>query len=105
MRSQASTAEDLSPGIVPSASWRVARVRVLAAQRLEVEFLDGTKGEADLASLIASERAGVFTALRDASLFDRAFVAHGAVTWPGGIDLPPDTMYDAIRATGTWTPE
>ena len=26
----------------------------------------------------------------------------GAVQWPNGADLSPDSMYDAIRDTGTW---
>lgn len=89
----------------PTAAWRVERLRVLPTQRLEIRFLDGTSGEVDLSRLISGEGAGVFAALRDPGLFARAFVAHGAVTWPGELDLPPDTMYDAIRATGHWAPE
>ncbi len=28
---------------------------------------------------------------------------HGALTWPGGIDLAPDAMYQRIRESGTST--
>jgi hypothetical protein len=62
--------------------------------------VDGTAGQVDLASLIWSPEAGIFTQLRDPTLFERVFVDHGAVSWPGGLDLAPDAMYDDIQATG-----
>lgn len=45
---------------------------------------------------------GVFDALKDDGLFHRAYVEHGAVTWPGEIDLAPDAMYDEIKRNGEW---
>jgi hypothetical protein len=48
---------------------------------------------------------GVFEILRDPVLFAQAGIDHGAVTWPGELDLAPDAMYDEIRARGSWTPE
>jgi hypothetical protein len=60
-----------------------------------------TEGEAHLATLIWSERAGVFASLRDETVFDQVEVQLGAVVWPGtGIDLAPDAMYDAIKVRG-----
>jgi hypothetical protein len=32
-------------------------------------------------------------------------IDHGAVTWPGDIDLAPDAMYDEIKARGIWVVE
>jgi hypothetical protein len=29
-------------------------------------------------------------------------IEHGAVTWPGELDLAPDAMHDAIRQHGVW---
>jgi hypothetical protein len=29
-------------------------------------------------------------------------VTHGAVTWPGEIDLAPDAMYAEIKRGGHW---
>ncbi|RPI04004.1 MAG: DUF2442 domain-containing protein, partial [Zetaproteobacteria bacterium] len=34
--------------------------------------------------------------------FSQVFVAHGAVTWPGEIDLAPDAMYAEIKKLGRW---
>jgi len=43
--------------------------------------------------------------LRDPALFSAVYVDHGAVTWPGEIDLAPDAMHDEIRAKGIWIVE
>ncbi|MSV27925.1 MAG: DUF2442 domain-containing protein [Bryobacterales bacterium] len=45
---------------------------------------------------------GVFEALREPRVFDQVFVDHGAVAWPGDIDLAPDAMYLEIRSHGEW---
>lgn len=36
---------------------------------------------------------GVFTRLKDSSLFVQAFVAHGTVCWPGDLDIAPETLF------------
>jgi len=51
-------------------------------------------------SMSSSKR---FSVLRDPSLFAQARVIGGVVTWPGGLDIAPDAMYDEIREHGTWT--
>jgi hypothetical protein len=45
---------------------------------------------------------GVFEPLKALSFFVQARVEHGAVTWPGELDLAPDAMYDAVKNHGTW---
>ena len=82
--------------------WRVVEVLALPRHRLRVSFADGTAGEVDVSRLVFGRRPGVFKALRDPSVFDRVRVSHGAVTWPGEVDLAPDAMYDEIRARGRW---
>lgn len=84
--------------------WRVASVTVLPDFRLQVEFVDGTVGEVDLRAFLSrpEEILGVFAPLRDAAVFAQARVVLGAVEWPGGPDLAPDAMYDAIREHGSW---
>lgn len=90
------------PAIEPRAAWRVACVRALPDYRLRVRFNDGTEGDVDLSRLIRASHAGVFAALRDEALFRRVRVTLGAVTWPGDLDLAPDSMYQAIRERGEW---
>ena len=92
------------PPIVPKTRWRVASVEALPDYRLRVRFLDGLEGIVDMSRLIFSPDAGVFAALSDAALFAQIHLEHGAVTWPGEIDLAPDAMYLEIGSGGVWIP-
>jgi len=89
--------------IVTNVPWWVASLRTLGDYRLAVEFGDGTAGEADLREMIFAEDAGVFEQLRDPAAFAQAFIEDGAVTWPSGLDLAPDAMYDIIRSGAVFT--
>jgi len=84
------------------AVWSIVRFNVLPNYKIEVSFADGTSGIADLAPRLSQGSLGDgFDPLCDEKLFSQAFLEHGALTWPGGIDLAPDAMYQRIRATGT----
>lgn len=106
MLAHADTQEDRAAEIVPTvvtkAPWRIAELRVLADFRLWVRFNDGVEGTVSMAKFLQSSRAGVFSALRDENLFAQAFLCYGAVTWPGGLDLAPDAMHEAIGRDGEW---
>ena len=104
MRDKADSQTDSTASVNQPAPWLVTRVRVLPEYRLHVSFADGTAGEVDVSQLVCGTRSGVFAVLRDRRTFALASVVDGAVTWPGDLDLAPDTMYDEIRAHGTWTP-
>ncbi len=101
MRTQSATKQDppftVTPPIQPRMSWRVMAVEALPGFRLHVRFVDGTEGTVNLSALVHSPDAGVFACLADSSLFAQVFVEHGAVTWPGEIDLAPDAMYAEIK--------
>lgn len=79
----------------------------LPGYRLRVTFVDGTAGEVVLEKLLQRPDIGrtVFASLREMATFDQASVVLGAVTWPDGVDLAPDAMYDAIREDGRWVVE
>ena len=102
MRNQTESTQNSTPGVIPCASWRVVEVHTLPGYRLLVRFVDGTTGGVDLSRLIMSDKAGIFAALRDLALFDKAYVEYGVVVWPGEIDLGPDAMYDEIKKQGRW---
>lgn len=106
MQSQAVTQEDrttsITPVIRPSMPWRVREVTALGGYRLSVSFVDGLSGTVDMSALIVSPEAGVFASLSDHALFDQVYVEHGAITWPGDLDLAPDAMYAAIKEHGEW---
>ena len=86
------------------AAWSVVRFKVLENYRIEVWFADGTSGVADLAPRLSPGPLGDgFDALCDAEVFSTVRLDHGALTWPRGIDLAPDAMYQRIRESGTST--
>ena len=105
MRDEADTEQNSAARLRNRVPWTVISVRALPDFRLAVRFTDGTEGEADVSRLIFGERPGVFERLRDPDVFATVSIEHGAVTWPGDLDLAPDAMYDAIRATGLWVPD
>jgi hypothetical protein len=104
MRKEPGSDTNSSAGLSPVVPWHVVDVRPAGRYCLFVTFTDGTRGEVDLSRLVASEDAGVFEQLRDPAMFARAGVVHGAVTWPNGVDLAPDAMYDEIKAASRWVP-
>ena len=93
--------EDFAIGLSASLP-RVTSVRAAPEYRLSVTFDDGLSGVVDCYRMVFGEAAGVFARLRNKAEFDAAFVQHGAVTWPGELDLAPDAMYMAIAAHGQW---
>ena len=83
------------------AAWSIVRFKVLPEYKIEVSFADGTTGTADLAPRLSQGPLGDgFDPLCDEKMFARVFLDHGALTWPGEIDLAPDAMYERIRSSG-----
>ena len=88
--------------IVTRAPWRVSHVEVIDRFRLSVYFADGVNGVVDMSRLVLSQDAGVFSALREDSVFRQVRLELGVVTWPDDIDLAPDAMHAAIKQNGEW---
>ena len=74
----------------------VTAVEVIGPYRLRLEFADGTVGDVDLSD---EDWNGVFEPLRDPALFDRVRVDPdaGTITWPGGLDMAPEPLYEQAR--------
>ena len=79
--------------------WDVIEVKPLDALALFVRFTDGLAGEVRFKP---EHLRGVFEPLKDPAYFKQVYVDHGAVAWPGQIDLAPDAMYREIKANGVW---
>jgi len=101
MQADENTQPDHAAGIACVTPWRVNFIRPLADFRLEVKFADGTQGLVDMARLQARD-CGVFEPLREPSLFNQVFVDDSVVTWPGGLDLAPDTMHEELGKAGVY---
>ncbi len=79
--------------------WDVVEVKPLDALGLFVRFTDGLTGEVHFKP---EHLRGIFEPLKDQAYFNQVYVDHGAVAWPGQIDLAPDAMYQEIKANGVW---
>jgi hypothetical protein len=75
---------------------KITAFKVLDNYRVWLCFDDGAEGEIDLTHLVGQ---GVFAVWRDYEFFRQAFVAdYGALTWPGELDLCPDSLW--LQVTG-----
>lgn len=104
MRTKQNAVKNSTIGIITTAPWRVAKVTSVDHFCLQVRFLDGVTGKINLSNLIFSKNAGVFAVLKNPELFNQVYLELGVVTWPGEIDLAPDTMYEMIKKQGEWEP-
>jgi hypothetical protein len=75
----------------------VTGVAVIGDHVLRLLFSDGTVGDVDLS---AERWTGVLEPLSDPSFFNQVAVdtESGTVTWPGGIDLAPEPLYEQAHA-------
>lgn len=106
MRTKSIAQEDSTAAVVPTprprSPWRVRSVEALPDFALRVTFNDGLSGIVRMSRLIHSDLAGVFAVLVDPMKFAQVYVKHGAVTWPGEIDLAPDAMHEEIKQRREW---
>ena len=74
----------------------VKSVRYLHDYVLEVIFEDGIKGTADFSDYV--KRGGVFSGFSDIEFFKKVFVNQelGVLTWPGDIDIAPETVFTKV---------
>lgn len=98
MRIETTSEENFAFGLEPCAPPVVA-VTTNGGLTLHVEFADGIQGEV---RFLPSHLTGVFESLKNPGFFAQARIEHGAVTWPGELDLAPDAMYDALKQRGIW---
>jgi len=82
---------------------RILTARPLAAHRLHVRFNDGLEG---IFPIEPERRGGVFLKLLDARVFNAVTVNpdFACVEWPGGVDLCPDTMHQAMAGAPAGLP-
>jgi hypothetical protein len=73
--------------------WDIVEVAPQSDYSLFVRFKDGLEG---LVRLRPDQLTGALEPLRDIQFFEQAFIDHGAVAWPGEIDLAPDAMYAEV---------
>ena len=77
---------------------RIVAVQPVAQYRVWIRFSDGMEGEVDLSDLVGK---GVFALWHEPAQFARVSIdpQNHTLTWPGGIDICPDVLYQDIMTT------
>ena len=77
---------------------RIETAQPLPGYRLKIRFNDGLEG---IYPVEPEQRGGVFLKLLEAKIFNAVTINpdFGCVEWPGGIDLCPDTMHQAMSGS------
>jgi hypothetical protein len=75
--------------------WDVVEVKPEPDCCLFVRFKDGLSGRVRFQ---LEELSGALAPLREPQFFSRVFIDHGALAWPGDIDLAPDAMYRQVAS-------
>ena len=74
----------------------VVRADYRGGFRIHLTFNDSSEGTVDFQQWLDGP---VFEPLKNVDYFGRFFLDGGAVVWPNGADIAPETLYDAAQAT------
>ena len=73
---------------------KITAVKTLSGFRISIKFSDGIKGVVDLSDLAGK---GVFARWDSRRYFNSVYIDENhTVSWPGGIDLCPDSLYAEV---------
>lgn len=74
-------------------------ISTAGSDRLVLRFSDGSHGIWSAADLIARDTV-LTRPLVDPAYFARAFIEAGALAWPNGLELSPQSLHMRLRETG-----
>ena len=60
-----------------------------------IKFDDGVEGDIDFSEYLT--KGPVFEVLKDNTVFSKAMVEGGTISWPNGVDIAPETLYERLR--------
>lgn len=63
---------------------------------IRLRFSDGTEATIDFEEWLDGP---VFEPLRNRDFFRRFFIEAGALSWPNGADIAPETLYDRAKSS------
>ena len=75
--------------------WNMNDVKIITYKSqyvYHVEFDDGTHGDIDFSSYL--KRGPVFKPLNELQFFRSATIEGGTISWPNGLDIAPETLYE-----------
>jgi hypothetical protein len=81
----------------------VIEFELLNEYKIHLKFKNGKNGSIDFTEYL--KKGGIFSKFSDINFFKQVYInpEFGVLTWPGGIDIAPETIYS--KATGEPLPD
>ena len=73
----------------------VIDIKYLGKYVYSIKFDDGVEGNIEFSEYLTL--GPVFQALKDNKVFSKAMVEGGTISWPNGVDIAPETLYERLR--------
>ncbi|WP_341582239.1 DUF2442 domain-containing protein [Marinobacter metalliresistant] len=74
--------------------WDIRSVEPLDNYKLKVVRVDGLEGVLDMSPYL---KKGVFRELENLDYFRQVGITYGAITWPNGQDIAPETVEQELK--------
>lgn len=74
----------------------VTKAEYRGEYKIHLVFNDATEAVVDFADWLDGP---VFKQVRDHDFFQRFFIEAGAIVWPNGADIAPETLYERAKST------
>ena len=71
----------------------VRRAKLVEGFIVNLRFDDGTEKHIDISQWF---KGPAFKALKNPRVFNKFFVEGGTLAWPNGVDIAPETLYEAV---------
>ena len=71
---------------------QVTRAKYVGGFVIATRFDDGTEKHIDISQWF---RGPVFRPLKNLRFFERFFIEDGTLAWPNGVDIAPESLYEA----------
>ena len=83
--------------------YEVVEFSYLGEYKIQLKFKNGKSGGIDFIEY--HRKGGIFSKFSDINFFKQVYInpEFGVLTWPGGIDIAPETIYS--KATGEPLPD